>query len=85
MAALGTASEEYLAAFMNGFEFVLLAIRGRLAEDHVPPAERARLEAFLEDYWRLSRAYHDRHPAPEPSGLGIHGRLPVEVVPAMKN
>lgn len=49
---------------MNGFEFVLLAIQGRLAEETLDQAERARMEAFLADYWRISRAYHDRHPAP---------------------
>ena len=32
-------AEGYLDAFMNGFEFFLLAIRGRLAEENVPAGE----------------------------------------------
>ena len=66
-------SDGYLEAFMNGFEFVLLAIRGRLAETDLPDEERQRLEAFLEDYWRIAKAYRDRRPAPEPSGLSVSG------------
>ena len=77
----GMSSEAYLEAFMSGFEFVLLAIRGRLAEPGVPKAERERLEAFLADYWRLSQAYHNRHPAPG-TGLGIGGPFRAEL-PAM--
>ena len=87
MAATAVGSEAYLEAFMNGFEFVLLAMRGRLAETDLPAAERQRLEAFLADYWRISRAYHDRHPAPAAAtaGLGIQGLLPAEVAPVMQN
>ncbi|MFA5861948.1 MAG: hypothetical protein WDA16_09680 [Candidatus Thermoplasmatota archaeon] len=61
--------DAYLEAFMNGFEFVLLAIRGRLAEDNLPPAERARLEAFLQDYWRIVNAYKERTQAVPQSPL----------------
>lgn len=63
------ASDAYMEAFMSGFEFVLLAIRGRLAEANVPPAERERLESFLADYWRISASYHARQPAPPTAGL----------------
>lgn len=45
---------------MNGFEFVLLAIRGRLAEADLPVDERERLEGFLADYSRIAQAYRDR-------------------------
>lgn len=55
--------DAYLEAFMNGFEFVLLAMRGRLQEGQLPPEERARLESFLEDYARITRAYRERRPA----------------------
>jgi hypothetical protein len=55
----------YLDAFMNGFEFVLLAMRGRLLEADLPPAERARIEAFLADYWRIVEAYQQRQAAPD--------------------
>jgi hypothetical protein len=78
MQQTGMASEAYLEAFMSGFEFVLLAIRGRLAEPGVPAAERARLESFLADYWRISAAYHERHPAPG-QGLGIGGPFRAEL------
>lgn len=78
-------SEDYLGAFMNGFEFVLLAMRGRLQEADLPAEERARLEAFLADYWRIAQAYHDRQPAPAPQGLGIAGRLPLTVAAPMQN
>lgn len=57
-------ADEYLDAFMNGFEFVLLAIRGRLAEERLSAAERARLDAFLEDYQHIVRAYRERRSAP---------------------
>ena len=60
----GLDSDAYLEAFMNGFEFVLLAIRGRLAEDALPADERARLEAFLADYARIVRAYQARRQLP---------------------
>lgn len=90
MADSGIGSDAYLDAFIHGFEFVLLAIRGRLAENNLPAAERERLEGFLEDYWRISRAYHARRPAPaaaaaDASFLGIQGRLPAEIAPVMKN
>lgn len=57
-------AEAYMEAFMNGFEFVLLAIRGRLAEGGLPREERDRLEAFLADYARIAQAYHARREAP---------------------
>lgn len=69
MDGVAAGPDAYLEAFMNGFEFVLLAIRGRLAEDSVPAAERARLEAFLEDYWRLVNAYKERTQAEPDSPL----------------
>ena len=54
----------YLEAFMNGFEFVLLAMRGRLQEADLPTDERARIEAFLADYWRIVQAFQARAPVP---------------------
>lgn len=64
-------SDAYMEAFMGGFEFVLLAIRGRLAEANVSPADRERLEAFLADYWRISASYHARHPEKQAHGLQV--------------
>jgi hypothetical protein len=58
---------------MSGFDFVLLAMQGRLREGTLPEDERARIESFLADYWRISRAFHDRKEAPAPMGLAIHG------------
>lgn len=52
--------DAYLDAFMSGFGFVLLAIKGRLAEAGVPAADRQRLDAFLRDYERLADAYRNR-------------------------
>lgn len=80
-------ADAYLDAFMNGFEFVLLAIRGRLAESELEPAERARLEAFLDDYQRICRAYRARTPAAEddPSALRVHGAIAAELLPVMGN
>jgi hypothetical protein len=60
MQAATIGSDEYLDAFMNGFEFVLLAIRGRLNEGKLPRSERERLEAFLADYARIVQAYQER-------------------------
>lgn len=66
--------EAYMDAFMNGFEFVLLAMRGRLAEGALPAAERERIEAFLGDYAKIAKAYRERSEAP-PSPLAIKGPL----------
>lgn len=71
--------DAYMEAFMNGFEFVLLAIRGRLAEEKLPEEERARLELFLTDYSRIAEAYRARKPAAEPVGLAIHGRIAADM------
>lgn len=78
--------EAYLEAFMNGFEFVLLAIRGRLAEGGLPPHERARLEVFLADYSRIAQAYRDRRATPAAElALAITGRLPASLEPVATN
>lgn len=78
-------ADGFLDAFMHGFEFALLAIRGRLQESDMEPAERARIEAFLADYARITRAYQARTPAPAPEGLAIQGRLPVELEIVARN
>lgn len=71
--------DAYMEAFMNGFEFVLLAIRGRLAEADLPADERARLELFLADYSRIAGAYRQRRAAAAPEALVFHGRIRVDV------
>lgn len=85
MRGVGVASDDYLQAFMSGFDFVLLAMQGRLKEGTLPEADRARLEAFLADYWRISRAFHDRHEAPAPAGLDIRGPLVADLPPVAAN
>ena len=86
MTLAATDPEAYMEAFMNGFDFVLLAIRGRLAEGDLPPAERARLELFLQDYSRIAQAYRERRAASTaPAKLAIHGIVPVEIVPTATN
>lgn len=70
---------------MSGFDFVLLAMRGRLAEADLPDTERDRIETFLADYWRISRAFHERHEAPVPSGILVQGPVLSEVPSAMVN
>lgn len=82
---LGEADPDaYLEAFMNGFDFVLLAMRGRLQESDLEPAERARIDAFLEDYARIPRAYRERRkPAvAEPLASMLPFRLEMAVLPS---
>lgn len=64
---LGTSADPdaYLEAFMNGFEFVLLAMRGRLQDAGLDAQERARIESFLDDYARIVSAYRSRSSAQE--------------------
>lgn len=78
-------SEAYLEAFMNGFEFVLLALRGRLATEPLTKEDRKRLEAVLADYARITQAYRARREAPSDEILRFAGRLPAEVTPTMAN
>jgi hypothetical protein len=80
----GLSSEAYLDAFMSGFEFVLLAMRGRLAEPGLDDAERARIESFLEDYWRISASYHARHPE-RPAAPAVVHAFPVDLPPQAVN
>lgn len=69
---------------MNGFEFVLLAIRGRLAEGDLPADERARLEVFLADYSRIAKAYRERKDAREDT-LVFRGPVVADVALLTKN
>lgn len=85
MQGVGVASEDYLQAFMSGFDFVLLAMQGRLKEGDLPEAERARVEAFLADYWRISRAFHARHEVSAPPGFSIKGPLVADLPPVAAN
>lgn len=48
-------AEEYLGAFLDGYEFLLLAFEGRLSGE-----EPEDLEEFLEDYHRILEL-HRRH------------------------
>ena len=77
--------EAYMDAFMNGFEFVLLAMRGRLAEGALPPAEKERVERFLADYAKLARAYRDRKGAPEVAPLTVRGPVVADLEALAKN
>lgn len=77
-------TEPYLDAFMNGFEFVLLAIEGRLRVEDLSAEDRARLEVFLKEYWRIAEAYRHRRPADVP-GLQIEGRMQAALEPVMTN
>lgn len=70
---------------MNGFDFVLLAIRGRLVESDIHPAERARLELFLQDYSKIAQAYRDRRADVAPRGLAIHGQVKTQLEPMAAN
>jgi hypothetical protein len=79
------ATDEYLDAFMNGFEFVLLAIRGRLQVEELSKEDRARLELFLKEYWRIAEAYRNRRPAADEARLQIEGRLSAALEPVMTN
>lgn len=78
-------SDEYLDAFMHGFEFVLLAMRGRLLEEKLADAERAKLEAFVADYSRFVRAYRERTEAKTREPLASLFPFRVEGLPAATN
>lgn len=80
MAAAQEAHDDHLDAFMNGFEFVLLAMRGRLAEAKMPANERARLESFLADYNRLVEAYRNRTPQAESPRIAVR-RFQADALP----
>ena len=69
---------------MNGFEFVLLAIRGRLAEANLTVAERTRLEGFLADYSRIAQAYRERREEREDK-LVLRGPVVVDLAAFTKN
>lgn len=75
--------DAYLGAFMNGFEFVLLAIRGRIQVEDLKPEDKKRLEAFLDEYSRIAEAYKSRQPDRE--ALVIEGRVKAELAPTMSN
>lgn len=69
---------------MNGFEFVLLAIRGRLAEANLTVAERTRLEGFLADYSRIAQAYRERREERQDK-LVLRGPVVVDLAAFTKN
>lgn len=52
--------DEYLAAFMSGFEFVLLGIEGRLHDAKLDARARAELLAFVRDYQRVVQEHRER-------------------------
>jgi len=71
---------------MNGFEFVLLAIRGRLAEADLDADERARLEDFLADYSRMAQAYRERKEArEEKETLVVRGPVVADLASVTRN
>lgn len=76
--------EAYMDAFMNGFEFVLLAMRGRLAEGTLPAAERARIESFLDDYAKITKAYRERKEGAA-APLTVHAHLPLDLAALAPN
>lgn len=43
-------AEDYLGAFLDGYEFLLLAFEGRLSKEGTDADD---LDAFLEDYRRI--------------------------------
>ncbi|HWG92254.1 MAG TPA: hypothetical protein VNZ52_15495 [Candidatus Thermoplasmatota archaeon] len=59
------ASDEYLAAFLDGFEFALLALEGRM--DLMDEAAAEELAPFIADYRRLGELLRARGVKP-PSG-----------------
>ncbi len=63
-------SEDYLDAFMNGFEFILLAMQGRLSELDDETQERVR--TFLADYKRVSDGYRARRTVATPVDISQH-------------
>lgn len=57
-------SDEYLEAFLDGFEFVLMALEGRM--DLMDEAAAEELAPFLEDYRRLHELLREKGIRPKP-------------------
>ncbi len=72
-----TSSEDYLDAFMNGFEFVLLAMHGRLAE--LDDESQAKVRSFLLDYERVVGGYKARSKTVGPADLARSFGTPMRV------
>ncbi len=53
-------SDEYLAAFVNGVEFALLAFEGRLRGADLDAESERRIRAFARDYRRVIEEYRTR-------------------------
>ena len=60
----------YLEAFLDGIDFVLTAMRGRIAQE-ADPAVRVQLEAFLADYQRLAQSRVRRASDARPNGQSL--------------
>lgn len=73
-------AEEYMGAFLDGFEFLLMAVEGRLeAED---PED---LEAFLDDYHRILHL-HRRHLAEDEGEEDLDlEEFPASLLPESRN
>lgn len=73
-------NDEYLAAFLNGLEFALLAAEGRLGDS---PEARA----FVADYRRVLARYRSGREMPPPDLIRVLGRVVVEaeVEPLARN
>ncbi|MHB8584416.1 MAG: hypothetical protein ACYDDF_01065 [Thermoplasmatota archaeon] len=80
MAQIGETSSDYLGAFMDGLEFALLALEGRLPDT---PETRA----FLEDYRRILERHRDSAGKFEPVAARVFGRVLqiADLSPAAKN
>ncbi len=76
-------TDGYLDAFMNGFDFVLLAMRGRIETEDLTKEDRARLQTFINEYSRVAEAYRNRTPAT--TTLHIEGRIRAEMEPLAAN
>lgn len=82
--------DEYLAGFLDGFEFLLLALEGRM--DLLDEAAAEELAPFIEDYRRLGELLRERGICPRPRGKRA-GVAPVggprfkvmDLEPAMRN
>ncbi|HVL48738.1 MAG TPA: hypothetical protein VM889_09290 [Candidatus Thermoplasmatota archaeon] len=75
---MAQSAEEYLTAFANGMEFVLLGVEGRIAgeEGRLDPETARALLSFLGDYRRIAEVHRG------PSGSPRLRVRALEVVPA---
>lgn len=73
-------AEEYLGAFLDGYEFMLLAFEGRLDGD-VPDD----VEAFLDDYHRILELHRKHIEGEDDPDEVVLEEFPASLLPESQN